>query len=106
MSSTVDQGSIPSGPSVVSRLRRHLRNPWALPGIIWKNVTHPFSPHAAEARFDRALGLDTSGWIDPDRLDLDEARAALSNGYEGTPVRTAEHLIGKVLDHARGFTFV
>jgi SAM-dependent methyltransferase len=90
----------------MSRLLNHLRDPVRLPGLIWKNLRYPFTPAAAEARFDRALGIDTAGTILNPVAHPDGTAAAFGAGYVGTPVAIAEHLIRKIADHARGFTFV
>ena len=92
-----------SSNSIIAKVARHLRAPHKISRLIWKNI---HSPQAAEARFDKALGLDTGGWIDPAELGLEQEKAAANTGYEGSPARTAEHLIGKVLSRARGFTFI
>lgn len=85
---------------------RHLRHPATLPSLIWKNIKYPFTAEAAEARYDARLGIDTRGILDPQQLDIAQERHSIATRYEGTPPRIAEHLIGKVIKAARGFTFV
>lgn len=62
--------------------------------------------HAAERRYDRALGIDTGGEIVGSRLRMTPEAATGAKGYAGTPPAIAERLIGIVADRARGFTFI
>lgn len=90
----------------MTRWLSHLRDPARLPALIWRNLRYPFTPAAAEARFDRALGIDTGGTILHPEMQPDGAATAFGIGYVGTPVSIAEHLVRKIADRARGFTFV
>lgn len=82
---------------------RHLGNPFSLPKLIWKNICFPFTPQAAELRYDQRLGIDTSGFVDPDQLGIEEGEG---RAYMGTPPRIADFLIDTVARPARGFTFL
>lgn len=93
----------PVRSAVLARIGRHLRHPTGLPALAWKNLRHPFSAAAAQQRFDRQFGIDTSGWLMPAELGLDAAQA---NPYDPMPVRIAEYLLGKVATSTPGFTFV
>jgi SAM-dependent methyltransferase len=84
-------------------IAHHLRNPLSLARLIWKNVCFPFTPQAAELRYDRRLGIDTSGFVEPDRLGVEESEG---RAYMGTPPRIATFLIGNIAQRARGFTFL
>src|SRR5690349_2113077 len=94
----------------LSRLLRHARRPAILPGLIWKNLKYPFTAQAAEKRYDRRLGIDTGGWIQPQDLDIDGAAAGRSEAYAATPPRIAEFLIARIAEHTgnaiKDFTFV
>jgi SAM-dependent methyltransferase len=93
-------------PTPLQRLARHLRKPGSLPGLIWKNITFPFTPQGAEWRYDRRLGIDTWGYIEPSRLDISEGSQKLSYAYGGTPPGIAKFLIAMVAPRAKGFTFL
>ena len=90
----------------MTRLLFHLRDPARLPALIWKNLRYPFTPAAAEMRFDRTLGIDTDGTILHPEVQPGSAAAAHGVGYVGTPVSIAMHLIQTIADRTRGFTFV
>ena len=89
----------------LQRLLRHAANPAKLPALIWKNITYPFSPQAAERRYDRRLGIDTAGYLTSQQLGLGE-EAGNSQPYGATPPAIAEFLIGKIAPRAKGFTFL
>jgi len=82
------------------RVSRHLRDPLLLAKLIWKNICFPFTPQAAELRYDRRLGIDTSGFVDLDQLGGGD------RAYMGTPPGIASFLIGQVAQRAKGFTFL
>jgi SAM-dependent methyltransferase len=88
------------------RLLRHLRAPASLPRLIWKNITYPFTRQAAEQRYDRRLGIETTGWVEPQDMDIDGETAQHAHAYIPTPPRIAQFLIAQVAERARGFTFV
>src|SRR5437667_134363 len=54
------------------------------------------------------MGIATAGYLDKSQrqLDLNGNCALLANEYDPTPVLVAEHLIGKVSDRAKDFTFI
>lgn len=85
------------------RITRHLRDPVSLAKLVWKNICFPFTPQAAELRYDRKFGIDTSGFVEPDKLGVGEGEG---RAYMGTPPGIANFLIGKVAQRARGFTFL
>ena len=64
----------PSLRRMLASLARHLRTPAHLPGVIWKNLKFPFTPQAAEVRYDRLLGIDTAGNLEPNELGINGAR--------------------------------
>lgn len=84
--------------SVAACIGRHL-DPREWPGLVWKNIKHPFTAAAQEARFDRRLGVDTAS-IDP-RVD---ARGHV--GYEALPYSVAEWVIDRVAPDPAGATFI
>jgi SAM-dependent methyltransferase len=84
-------------------IARHLRDPVSLARLVWKNVCFPFTPQAAELRYDRKLGIDTSGFVVPDELGVGEGEG---RAYMGTPPGIAHFLIGRIAQRARGFTFL
>ena len=90
----------------LAHLFRHLRNPAALPRLIVKNITYPFSSQAAAQRYDRRLGIDTDGWIEPTDMDIDGETAGRSHAYAGTPAGVAQFLIARIAERARGFIFI
>jgi len=90
----------------LQRLLRHAAHPAKLPALIWKNITYPFSPQAAERRYDRRLGIDTAGYLTSQQLGLGEQEAGNSQPYGATPPAIAEFLIGKIAPRAKGFTFL
>ena len=71
-----------------------------------KKVARRTVAHAAERRYDKALGIDTRGEIVGNRLMLTPSESTGAKGYAGTPPAIAEQLIGAVADKARGFTFI
>ena len=77
-----------------------------MPRLIWKNIRFPFSAQAAEKRYDRRLGIDTSGYIEPSSLGLNEGSGKQSRPYNGTPPGIANFLIGQIAPRATGFTFI
>ena len=95
-----------SAPAVLSRFVRHVRRPALLPKLILKNVLYPFSIQAAEKRYDRRLGIDTVGSIEPGELDISREAAERSYAYTATPPAIARFLISRVAKRAHGFTFV
>lgn len=90
----------------LGRFFHHFRSPAALPKLILKNIVYPFSSRAAAERYDRRLGIDTAGWIEPWELDIDSESAGRSHAYAGTPPIIAQFLIERIAERARGFTFV
>ena len=70
--------------------------------LLWKNLCYPFSVAAAERRFDRSLGIDTAGDIQPGELGF----GADANGYHAMPPKIAAHMIGQVAARATDFTFI
>jgi SAM-dependent methyltransferase len=90
----------------MQRLLRHARNPRQLPKIIWKNLKYPFTPQAAERRYDRRMGINTAGQVEPSDLGLSPEDAARITLYEATPPAVAEFLIARIAARASGFTFV
>ena len=91
---------------VMQTILRHLRDPWGIPGVIWKNIAFPFSPLGKEKRYDRRLGIDTCGFIDPSKLGISEGAQKESNSYHGTPPGLAKFLIRRVAPYAKDFTFL
>jgi SAM-dependent methyltransferase len=87
----------------IERIARHVRNPKALPSLVWKNILFPFTPQGKEMRYDRRLSIDTSGFVDPDKLGVAEGEG---RAYMGTPPAIAAFLIGKIAQYARDSTFV
>jgi predicted RNA methylase len=77
----------------------------SVPSLIGKIVRRAIA-QAAERRYDRALGIDTSGVIIGKRLMIASEKNAYVKGYAGTPPAVAEHLIGAVAERARGSTFI
>src|SRR5262249_19843200 len=100
------QQQIPVMTHALQRLLRHAASPARLPALIWKNITYPFSPQAAEQRYDRRLGIDTAGYLPPRQLGLGDQQAENSQPYGATPPAIAEFLIGKIAPRARDFTFL
>lgn len=84
-------------------ITRHLRNPVSLARLAWKNICFPFTPQAAELRYDRRLGIDTSGFVAPAQLGVGEGEG---RAYMGTPPGIANFLLGKIIQRAIGFTFL
>ncbi len=73
---------------------------------MWKNLTWPLSPMAAELRFDRALGIDTAGIIAPEQLDFAPERTQSSAPYQASPARITRHVIRQIASRLPGATFV
>jgi SAM-dependent methyltransferase len=90
----------------LTRLAHHARNPMALPALIWKNISYPFTAQGAEDRYDRQLGIDTGGYIEPADLDLSPEEARRGKPYGATPPLVARHLIELVAARAGEFTFI
>jgi hypothetical protein len=88
------------------RLFDHLRSPGRLPALIWKNIKFPFTPQGAEQRYDRRLGIDTHGSVEPSELVLGDDAGKDSRAYHGTPPGLATFLISQVAPRAKGFTFI
>lgn len=88
---------------ILQRVVRHLRDPLSLARLIWKNICFPFTPQAAELRYDRKFGIDTSGFIEADQLGVGESQ---DRAYMGTPPGIASFLIGGVAQRAKDFTFL
>ena len=90
-----------------ARLQRLLlRPPRELPGLIWKNLTYPFTAQAAEARFDRRMGIDTAGYLAPFELGLPDRGVAHSTGYGATPPKVFRHLIAQLGHPLAGRVFI
>jgi SAM-dependent methyltransferase len=85
---------------------RHLRNPKALPALVWKNVLFPFTPLGKEMRWDRRLGIDTTGFIPPPDLGLVNDAEKDGGVNNSTPPGIATFLISQLLPRAKGFTFL
>jgi SAM-dependent methyltransferase len=91
----------------MKRILRHLRNPMALPRLVWKNICFPFSPLGKELRYDRRLGIDTTGFIPPPNLGLVNDSEKKDGGVNNsTPPGIATFLISQILPRAKGFTFL
>jgi SAM-dependent methyltransferase len=92
------------------RLKRmvvhHLARPGHLPRLVWKNLTWPLSPMAAEIRFDRALGIDTAGIIAPEHLDFAPERTKSSAPYQASPARITRHVVRQIASRLPGATFI
>jgi len=83
------------------RLAHHFANPGAIPRLIWKNITYPFSQKAAEQRYDRRLGIDTGGYVETSVLGVAGGQA-----YVPTPPDVAKFLIERIAPRTKGFTFL
>src|SRR5258708_5805475 len=90
----------------MQRILRHLRNPKALPALVWKNFLFPFSAQGKEMRYDRRLGIDTSGFIKASDLGVGDDSGRSGRAYDGTPPGIASFLVGLVAPRAKGFTFL
>ena len=86
-------------------LRRLLGTPTVLPGVIWKNLKYPFTPQAQEVHYDRRMGIDTAGNLNPDELGLSGARGDDATGYAAIPGMVLDHLVGALEVDPRGFVF-
>jgi SAM-dependent methyltransferase len=93
-------------PARLLRIARQLGNPASLPALIWKNITFPFSPQAAEKRYDRRMGIDTAGYIEASSLGIAPQGSEPAQPYGPTPPEVAKFLIGQIAARAKGFTFV
>ncbi len=74
--------------------------------MVWKNLTWPLSPMAAERRFDRALGIDTAGSIAPEQLDLAPEQTKSAEPYQASPPRITRHVICQIASRLPGATFI
>lgn len=103
-------GAAQAGPLNLSvrlrRIVRHLARPRALPRLVWKNLTWPFSPVAAELRSDRSLGIDTAGIIAPEQLDFAPERQRSATPYQASPARITRHVIRQVASRLPGARFI
>jgi SAM-dependent methyltransferase len=88
------------------RILRQLRNSKALPGLVWKNILFPFTAQGKEMRYDRRLGIDTSGFIKASDLGVGDDSGRSGRSYDGTPPGIANFLVGQVAPRAKGFTFL
>ncbi len=85
---------------------RHFARPSKLPRLVWKNLTWPLSPMAAELRFDRAHGIDTAGVIAPEQLDIAPERTKSAAPYQASPARITRHVIRHVASRLPDATFI
>ena len=72
-----------------------------------RNQVRPYRLHAWEARrFDRKLGVDTSGWIEMTELTIPTGDAAEGHTYGGTQPRLARWWLSAMPRNLGDFTFV
>jgi SAM-dependent methyltransferase len=90
----------------MQQILRHLRNPKALPALVWKNIVFPFTPLAKEMRYDQRLGIDTTGFIAPPDLPLRSDAEKDGGVNNSTPPGIATFLISQTMPRAEGFTFL
>jgi SAM-dependent methyltransferase len=73
-------------------------SPSRIPALIWKNLKHPFSGPALEARFDRRHGIETVATV--------EESAGAKVVHLAIPLRHGAALIASVADRTEGFAFI
>ncbi len=93
--------------SLLGKLCRHLRTAglMATLAVIAKNL-HRRLDHAWQKRFDRRLGIDTTGCLTLDALAIDSPNKASGVHYEPTPPQVLRHVFSRLRLHFEDYEFV